>query len=232
QVGQRIRRAPKPVVGAATGKTLAAGAEICLACARVQAAAETYMGLVEPRVGLIPAGGGTMEMAKRAQAGIPSGVAGDLVPFTRWIFETVARARTSQSGFEAQQLGYLSASDGITMNAHRLIPDAKEAALAMARLNQRPALTPPIRVGGDRVRSALRAMLFILRTSGHITAQEEVVGQKLAHVMAGGDIPEGSGVSEEYLLDLEREALLSLLGEVKTRDRIRHMVQTGKALQN
>jgi 3-hydroxyacyl-CoA dehydrogenase len=232
QVVQRIRRAPKPVVGAATGRTLAAGAEICLACARVQAAAETYMGLVEPRVGLIPAGGGTMEMVKRAQAGIPSAVAADLLPLVGWAFETIARARTSQSALEARRLGYLRESDGITMNAHRLMQDAKEAALAMARLTSRPPLASPIRVGGDRVRSALRAMLYILKTGGHITAHDEVVGQRLAHVMAGGDVPEGTWVSEEYLLDLEREAFLGLLGEGKTRDRIRHTLQTGKPLQN
>ena len=232
QVVQRIRRAPTLVVGAATGKTLAAGAEICLACARVQAAAETYMGLVEPRMGLIPAGGGTMEMVKRVQAGIPSGVAADLLPFVRWTFEIIAGARTSQSALEAQRLGFLRASDGITMNARRVRQDAKQAALAMARLDSRPSVQSSIRVGGDRVRAALRAMLYIAKTGGHITAHDEVVGQRLAHVMAGGDVPEGSWVSEDYLLDLEREALLGLLGEAKTRDRIRHMVQTGKPLQN
>lgn len=232
QVGQRIRRAPKPVVAAATGRTLGAGAEICLACARVQAAAETYLGLVEPRAGLIPAGGGTMEMVRRAQARIPADVTADLLPFVRWVFETVARGRTSQSALEAQRLGYLRESDGITMNAHRVIQDAKEAALAMVRLTLRPPLASLIRVGGDRVRAALRAMLYILTTGGHITAHDEVVGQRLAHVMAGGEVPEGTWVSEDYLLDLEREAFLSLLGEVKTRDRIRHMLQTGKPLQN
>ncbi len=232
QVMQRIRRASKPVVGAATGRTLAAGAEICLACGRVQAAAETYMGLVEPRVGLIPAGGGTMEMVRRAQAGIPPAVAADLLPFVRRGFETIARATTSQSALEAQRLGYLRESDGITMNGHRVIQEAKDAAVAMVRLNHRASVASPIRVGGDRVRSALRAMLYILKAGGHITPHDELVGQRLAHVMAGGDVPEGTWVAAEYLLDLEREAFLGLLGEGKTRDRIRHMLQTGKPLQN
>jgi 3-hydroxyacyl-CoA dehydrogenase len=171
-------------------------------------------------------------MVKRAQARIPADVVADLLPFVRWVFETVARARTSQSALEAQRLGYLREWDGITMNAHRVIQDAKDAALTMARLTPRGSPASPIRVGGDRVRSALRAMLYVLKTGGHITAYDEVVGQRLAHVMAGGDVPDGTWVGEEYLLDLEREAFLGLLGEVKTRDRIRHMLQTGKPLQN
>ncbi len=232
QVIQRIRRAFKPVVGAPAGRTLAGGAEICLACARVQAAAETYMGLVEPQVGLIPAGGGTMEMVKRVQARIPAEVTADLLPLVRWAFETIARASTSQSALEAHRLGYLRDSDGITMDVDRLVQDAKEAALAMVRLGYRALLPPRIRVGGERVRSALHAMLYILKTGGHITAYDEVVGRRLAHVMAGGQVPEGTWVSEEYLLDLEREAFLSLLGEGKTRERMRHMLQTGKPLRN
>ena len=232
ELGQRIRGAGKPVVAAATGSTLAAGAELCFACGRVQAAAETSIGLVEPRVGLIPAGGGTMEMAKRAQARIPTDVAADLMPFVRAAFETVATARVPQSALEARRLGYLRESDGITMNADRLIQDAKAAALALIRLHPGPSPAGLIRVGGDRVRSALRAMLYVLKTGGHITAHDEVVGQRLAHVMTGGEVPEGTWVDEAYILDLEREAFLGLLGEGKTRDRIRHMLETGKPLQN
>lgn len=231
QITQRIRHAAKPVIGAPTGRTLAGGAEICLACARVQAAAETYMGLVETGVGLIPAGGGTMEVVKRIQARIPSAVSADLLPLVQWSFETIARARISRSALEAQEWGYLREHDGITMAADRVLHDAKAAA-DLARLGYREPLPAPIRVVGQRGRAALETMLYLLRTGGHITPYDEVVGRKLAQVMAGGDVPEGTSVSEEYLLDLEREAFLSLLGEARTQQRIRSLLQTGTPLRN
>ncbi len=229
---QRIRYARKPVVAAPTGRTLAGGAEICLACARMQAAAETYIGLVETGVGLIPAGGGTTEMVRRAQARIPAEVTADMAPLLRWAFETVALAKVSRSAHEAQRLGYLRDSDGISMNTDRVIQDAKDAALAMARVGYRPRLPERVRVVGQRGRAALESLLYILKTGGHITAYDEVVGRKLAYVMAGGDVPEGTWVEEEYLLGLEREAFVSLLGEPKTLDRMRHILQTGKPLRN
>ncbi|HYM69594.1 MAG TPA: 3-hydroxyacyl-CoA dehydrogenase, partial [bacterium] len=120
----------------------------------------------------------------------------------------------------------------VTWYVDRLIQDAKDTALTLARYGHRVPLPPRIRVGGGRVRSALHSMLYILRTGGHITPYDEVVGQRLAHVVSGGDVPEGTWVSEDYLLDLEREAFLSLLGEAKTQERIRHMLRTGKPLRN
>ncbi len=231
-VVQRIRYARRPVVGAPVGRTLAGGAEICLACTRLQAAAETYMGLVETGVGLIPAGTGTTEMVRRAQAGVPAEVTADQVPLLRWTFETVALAKVSRSAHEAQRLGYLREGDGISMNGDGAIADAKTVALTMVRLGYRPSMPERIRVTGQRGRAALESLLYILKTSGHITAYDEVVGRKLAHVMAGGGVPEGFWVSEDYLLDLEREAFLSLLGQAKTQERIRHTLQTGKPLRN
>src|SRR3990170_488660 len=232
RVNQRMRYARKPIVAAPAGRTLAGGAEICLAAVRVQAAAETYMGLVETGVGLIPAGGGTMEMTKRAMGRIPPEVTADALPLLRWAFETVALAKVSRSALEAQRLGFLREADGISANTDRLIQDAKAAALALVRLGYRPPLPARIRVVGQRGRAALESLLYILKTGGHITAYDEVVGRKLAHIMAGGDVPEGTGVSEDYLLDLEREAFLSLLGEQKTQERMRHLLQTGKPLRN
>lgn len=229
---QRMRRAPKPVIGAPAGRTLAGGAEICLACARLVAAAETYMGLVETAVGLVPAGGGVTEMARRAQARIPAEVSADLFPLVRWTWETIIRARVSQSALEARRWGYLREHDGITMNPGRTVQDAKDAALTMARLGYRPPLPARIRVVGQRGRAGLESFLYILKTGGHITAYDEVVGRKLAHVIAGGDVPEGTWVTDEYLLDLEREAFLSLLGEPRTQERIRHMLEIGKPLRN
>jgi 3-hydroxyacyl-CoA dehydrogenase len=190
---QRIRYARKPVLAAPTGRTLAGGAEICLACARMQAAAETYMGLVETGVGLIPAGGGTTEMVRRAQARIPAEVTADMVPLLRWAFETVALAKVSRSAHEAQRLGYLRDSDGISMNTDRVIQDAKDAALVMARVGYRPRLPERVRVVGQRGRAALESLLYILKTGGHITAYDAVVGRKLAYVMAGATSPKEPG---------------------------------------
>ena len=228
----RIRRAPRPVVAAPRGRTLAAGAALALACPRLQAAAETNMGFVEAEVGLIPAGGGTTEVVRRAQARIPPDVPADLLPFAQWAFESIARAKVSQSAFEARRLGYVREVDGVTMDAERVIQAAKDAALAMVRLGYRPALPERIRVGGERVRAALYETLYIMKTGGEITGFDEVVGRRLAHVMAGGGVPEGTPVAEEYLLELEREAFLGLLGEAKTRERMRHLLQTGRRLRN
>ena len=228
----RIRRAPRPVVGAPRGRTLAGGAEICLACGRLQAAAETSMGLVDVEAGLVPAGGGATEIVRRAQSRIPSGVTADLLPLIQWAFEGIARGTVSQSALDARRLGYVRDADGITMDAERLIQDAKDAALAAVRAGYRPPLPDRIRVGGERIRAALYETLYILKAGGQITAFDEVVGRRLAHVLAGGAVPEGTGVSEGYLLDLEREAFLGLLGEAKTRERMRHLLQTGRPLRN
>ena len=232
EVTRRIRRAARPVVAAPQGRTLAAGAEICLACARLQAAAETYMGLAEPEVGLVPAGGGTAEIVRRVHARIPADVTADLLPLVQWAFDAIVRAKISQSALEARRLGYVRDADGITMDADRVAQDAKDAALAMVRLGYRPPLPDRIRVGGERIRAALYETLYILKTGGQITAFDEVVGRRLAHVMAGGAVPEGSAVSEDYLLDLEREAFVGLLGEAKTRERMRHLLETGRPLRN
>lgn len=229
---RRIRRAPKPVVGAPRGRALGAGAEICLACPRLQAAAETNMGFVEPEAGLVPAGGGTTELVRRLQARLPPDVIADPLPLVQWAFESIARAKISQSAFEARRLGYLREADGVTMDTERLIQDAKEAALAMVRAGYRPPLPQRIRVGGERVRAALYETLYILKTGRQITPFDEAVGRRLAHVMSGGAVPEGTAVAEDYLLDLEREALLGLLGEAKTRERMRHLLQTGRPLRN
>ncbi|HEV2284314.1 MAG TPA: 3-hydroxyacyl-CoA dehydrogenase, partial [bacterium] len=138
----------------------------------------------------------------------------------------------SQSALDARRLGYVRDADGITMDAERLIQDAKDAALAAVRAGYRPPLPDRIRVGGERIRAALYETLYILKAGGQITAFDEVVGRRLAHVLAGGAVPEGTGVSEGYLLDLEREAFLGLLGEAKTRERMRHLLQTGRPLRN
>ncbi|MDR7488468.1 MAG: 3-hydroxyacyl-CoA dehydrogenase/enoyl-CoA hydratase family protein [Armatimonadota bacterium] len=229
---QRVRHHPKPVVAAVAGRTLAGGAEMAMACPRVVAAAETYLGLVETGVGLIPAGTGTMEVVRRLSRRIPADVTLDLLPLLRWAFETVARARVSRSALEARELGYLREADLVTMNPDRVVADAREVARSLVQLGYHGEPPAPVRVAGQRGRAALESLLYILKTGGHITAYDEVVGRRLAYVMTGGDVPEGSWVSEAYLLELEREAFLSLLGEARTQERIRHLLQTGRPLRN
>jgi 3-hydroxyacyl-CoA dehydrogenase len=227
-----LRRSPAPVVAAPFGRTLGGGVEICLASSRVQAAAETYMGMVEPAVGLIPAAGGTMEMTKRVSERVPDEAQADLLPILRWAFENIAMAKVSTSAEDARRLGLLRPCDGITVNGDLLLADAKAAALALVRGQYRPAPPGLIRVAGERGLAAIESMLHVMRTGNYITDHDVPVSLKLAHIMCGGRVAEGTRVSEEYLLDLEREAFLSLLGMPATQDRIRHMLQTGKPLRN
>ncbi|MGQ0571917.1 MAG: enoyl-CoA hydratase-related protein, partial [Armatimonadota bacterium] len=227
-----LRRSAAPVVAAPFARTLGGGVEFCLASTHVQAAAETYMGQVEPGVGLIPAGSGTMEMTRRVAERVPDDVQADLLPILRSAFETIAMAKVSTSAEEARRLGFLRSSDGITISSDLLLSDAKAAALALVRSNYRPEPRGLIRVVGQRGFAAIESVLHIMRTGNHITDHDVVVSTKLGYVMCGGQVPEGTRVSEEYLLDLEREAFLSLLGTSQTQDRIRHMLQTGKPLRN
>ncbi|MDR7563251.1 MAG: 3-hydroxyacyl-CoA dehydrogenase family protein, partial [Armatimonadota bacterium] len=232
QLNLAIKYAPGPVVVAPHGRVLGGGCELVLHAPVVQAAQETYLGLVEVGVGLIPAGGGTKEMALRASERLPEGMEVDPFPFVRYAFETIALARVATSAEEARRLWYLREDHGITANPDRLLGDAKRVALTLVEAGYRPSLRRKIRVGGERVRAALCAGLYNLRVCGQITDYDEHIGRKLAYVITGGDVPEGTWVEEEYLLDLEREAFLSLLGERKTQDRIRHMLNTGRPLRN
>ncbi len=232
RVNLALRYFEKPVVAAPFGRTLAGGCEVILPATRVQAAAESYIGLVETGVGLIPAGGGTTEMVRRATARIPTGTDADPSPFVRWVFETIALAKVSSSAEDARTLGYLRDADGISMNGDRLIADAKDAALALVRLGHRPPLRELIPVVGERGLGALETYLYLMRTAGQISEYDEVIGRKLAHVVCGGRVAFRTPVSESYLHDLEREAFLSLIGERRTQDRMRHLLQTGRPLRN
>jgi 3-hydroxyacyl-CoA dehydrogenase len=198
---------------------------------RVQAAGETYLGLVEPAVGLVPAGGGTTEMTARAAAATADG--DDLLPAVQRAFETIAFARTSSSGPDALRLGYLAATDGITMNRDRLMADAKATALARVRAGH---VAPPprtaIAVGGDAVLAPLTLGVHLAWRAGRITDHDARVGRALALIMAGGRLPHPTTVGEQHLLDLEREAFLGLVAEQKTRERIAHTLKTGKHLRN
>ena len=226
-----LRYADVPVVVAPAGLALGGGCEIALHGDRVQAAAETYIGLVEVGVGLIPAGGGTKEMTARAAEGVPPGA--DLMPPIQKAFETIGFAKTSTSGPDAMRLGYLRAPDAVTMNRDRLMADAKAHALQrVADGYQRPVPRSAIPVGGDAVLAPLKLGIHLAWRAGRISDHDAMIGRKLATIMAGGAVPHPTTVGEQYLLDLEREAFLSLLGERKTRDRIQHTLKTGKPLRN
>lgn len=227
-----LKYARKPVVVATHGITVGGGCEIALHAARVQAAAETYMGLVETGVGVIPAGGGTKELLIRFMEPLQFGDRVDPLPFLQRAFETIGMAKVSGSAFEARNLGYLRACDGISMNRDRVIGDAKELALTLFRAGYRPPLQRQIYVTGADGYAALRLGLHLMKRAGRITEYDEVVGQKLAWVLTGGNMPHPGWVSEEYLLDLEREAFLSLCGQRKTLERMEHMLKTGRPLRN
>ncbi|MEZ5415751.1 MAG: 3-hydroxyacyl-CoA dehydrogenase family protein [Vicinamibacterales bacterium] len=194
------------------GLALGGSCEIALHADRVHAAGDTFMGLVEVGVGLIPAGGGTKEMLARAMARRPSATV-DPLPFVQQAFETVALAKVSASGPDAVRLGYLSAVDTFSMNRERLIADAKGVALQRVAEGYRPPVPPSIPVGGESLRAALDLGVHLAWRAGRATDHDATIGRALARVFAGGDVPHATVVSEQHLLDLEREAFLSLLGE-------------------
>jgi 3-hydroxyacyl-CoA dehydrogenase len=229
---QALRYADVPVIVAPAGMTFGGGCEIALHGDRVQAAAESYIGLVEVGVGLIPGGGGTKEMLARAVDGAPSTNA-DLLPFVQRVFETIGFAKVSTSAADARRLGFLDAVDRVTMNRERLMADAKAYALERVREGYRkPAPRTAVTVGGDSVLAALKLGIHLAWRAGRISDHDAVVGRALANVLAGGALPHQTTVSEQYLLDLEREAFLKLCGERKTLERIQHTLKTGKPLRN
>jgi len=227
-----LRYSQVPVVVAPAGLALGGGCEIALHADRVHAAGDTFMGLVEVGVGLIPAGGGTKEMVARAMARVPSPAA-DPLPFVQQAFETVALARVSASGPDAARLGYLSPLDTFSMNRERVIADAKAKALQRVNDGYRaPLPRTAIAVGGDSLGAALKLGVHMAWRAGRATDHDRTIGLALAHVFAGGALPHATTVSEQHLLDLEREAFLRLLGEQKTLARIQHTLKTGKPLRN
>ncbi|MGB6410099.1 MAG: 3-hydroxyacyl-CoA dehydrogenase/enoyl-CoA hydratase family protein [Candidatus Deferrimicrobiaceae bacterium] len=229
----RLRYSEKPVVAAPAGMTLGGGTEICLGADRIRAAAETYMGLVEVGVGLLPAGGGTKEMVIRSLEGIPDGVSADPLPFLRKAFETIGMAKVATSAKEARELGFLRPWDRISIQRDFLIQEAKNVVLGMNREGyEMPRPRTDIALPGRSEFSTFAYALYAMKVAGHISEYDELIGRKIAFVMTGGDIPRGTRLSEQDLLDLEREAFLSLCGEEKTQARIQHMLMKGKPLRN
>jgi 3-hydroxyacyl-CoA dehydrogenase len=219
QANMALKYAPRPVVAAPFGMTLGGGCEIALHAARVQASAELYMGMVETGVGVVPAGGGCKEMLLRM---------GD----AKRAFELIGYAKVSSSAGDARHLGLLRDGDAISMNPERLIADAKAQALVVAE-NYAPGVPrQDIKVDGDSTLALLKLGIYMARQGDYITEYDTVVGEKLAYVLSGGRVTGEQTVSEQYLLDLEREAFLSLCGRPETQQRMQHMLKTGKPLRN
>ncbi|AET66554.1 3-hydroxyacyl-CoA dehydrogenase [Desulfosporosinus orientis DSM 765] len=226
-----LKYAKKPVVAAPFGMTLGGGAEVCLHSHAIQASSELYMGLVEVGVGLIPAGGGTKELAVRAMEGVLPGVQVTPDYFFAKRFEMIAMAQVSNSAEKARQLGFLRDYDRYSMNPEHIIMDAKARVIDLAR-NFRPNLPSKVKIAGPGVRGTLDLAMYGMLEGHYISEYDQYIGNKLAYAITGGDRPAGMLVDEQYLLDLEREVFLSLLGEAKTLDRIRHMLTKGKPLRN
>jgi 3-hydroxyacyl-CoA dehydrogenase len=225
-----LKYADVPVVIAPAGLALGGGCEMVLHADRVRAAAETYMGLVEVGVGLIPAGGGTKEMLARAmEAASP---AADPLPAVQRVFETIGFAKVSTSGPDARRIGYLREADSISMNRERLLADAKALALERVPDYVRQQPRPAIRVGGAAVLAALKLGVHLAWRGGRISDHDALIGRKLAWILAGGNVPHATTLSEQQVLDLEREAFLSLCGERRTQERIAFTLKTGKPLRN
>jgi 3-hydroxyacyl-CoA dehydrogenase len=236
---QAIKFSSKPVVAAPFGLCLGGGTEISLHAPVLQPHAELYIGLVEIGVGLLPGGGGCKEMLLRAvdsAASICPGGRGESVEMMEAMkkaFETIATAKVATSAHEARSLGFLSESDGITMNRERVLADAKASALELVRAGYEPPQPrTDIPAPGENILAALKLGVHLLRQGDYITEYEVKLATKIAEVLCGGNVTSGMPVSEQYILDLEREAFKSLCGERKTQERIQHMLKTGKTLRN
>nr|WP_304216022.1 3-hydroxyacyl-CoA dehydrogenase/enoyl-CoA hydratase family protein [Fredinandcohnia onubensis] len=232
QAMMNIKYSEKPVVVAPFGMTLGGGAEICLPAAKVQASSETYMGLVEVGVGVIPGGGGNKELYINHLQGMPAGVEVNLQNVANKVFETIAMAKVSTSADEARTNNFLTKEDGISFNGDHLIHDAKQSVLALSAQGYKAPVRKKVPVVGESGYATLLLGAQAMKYSGYISDHDLKIAKKLAWVLAGGNVPYGTEVDEQYLLDLEREAFLSLVGEPKTQARMQHMLVKGKPLRN
>jgi len=242
---QAIKFSPKPVIIAPFGMTLGGGAEITLHAPARQPHSELYIGLVEVGVGLLPGGGGCKEMLLRA---VDSAVAlkqgtrssadnladsVELLEAMKKAFETIATAKVATSAYEARALGFLSDSDRITMNRERVLSDAKAEAIEMFRSGYEPSVArAEIPAPGENILATLKMGIHLMRQGDYITDYEVKLGNKIAEVLCGGNLTPGTPITEQYVLDLEREAFKSLCGEKKTQERIQYTLKTGKTLRN
>jgi 3-hydroxyacyl-CoA dehydrogenase len=227
-----LRCSGTPVVAAPFGMTAGAGAEIAMGADRICAHTELYIGLADVGVGLIPGGGGTKELLLRCTENAPRGSGVDLLPYVRHAFELLATGRVSGSAKEARKIGFLRPADRIIANRDHLINDAKRAVLAMVEEGYvRAQPRGSIRIVGERGYTALRASLLEMKWGHRISEHDAVIADKLAYVLCGGTLPDRMLVDEQYLLDLEREAFVSLCGCEETQERMEHMLKSGGSLR-
>ena len=229
----RIKYAAIPVVAAVSGMALGGGNELQMHCARCVANIESYIGLVEVGVGLVPAGGGLKEAALRAAAAAQAIGSTNYLDFVKGYFQNAALANVSKSALEARQMGYLRPTDIIAFNSHELLYIAGQQVRALADAGYRPPLKQKaIPVAGRSGIATIGAQLINLRDGGFISAHDYTLGLKIAEIVCGGDVDAGSLVDEQWLLDLERKAFVTLVDNPKTQARIMGMVQTGKPVRN
>jgi 3-hydroxyacyl-CoA dehydrogenase len=230
QVSQRLKYAQVPTIAAVYGLALGGGCEFSIHCTRIVAALESYIGLVEVGVGLLPAGGGCKEMAQRAanEAG-----GGDIFPHLKRYFQQIAMGEVSKSAELARDMGYLRVSDRIVLNHFELLHVAKQEALALTATAYRPPMHPrQIPVAGRTGIATLKAAMVNMLEGGFISEHDYDIGCRIAEVMCGGDVDAGSLVDEQWLLDLERHHFMQLLATDKTKDRVEYMLKHGKPLRN
>jgi 3-hydroxyacyl-CoA dehydrogenase len=236
KMGQEIfmglRTAPKPVVAAPHQMALGGGCEICLAADRIAADAETYMGLVEVGIGVIPGWGGCKEMVRRRISPHMNATNVNPTPYLRQVFETVGFAKVSTSGAEARELGFLTENDLVVLNTEHRIAEAKQQVLMLGEGYRPPIVTGNVWAAGRDVVAAVNVEVHGMQQGGYISEYDGHVARKLGYILAGGDLSSGQWMDEQYFLDLEREAFLSLVGEKKTQARIQYMLENNKPLRN
>ncbi len=228
----RMRYSPKPVVVAPAGLALAGGAEMSMHASRIVAAAELYTGLVEFGVGVIPAWGGTKEMMRRVLNPAMRTKNATDIPYLQRAFEQIGLAKVATSAEEARQMGILGPCDRVIMNRNHLLAEAKREVLNMVTQGYTPPIPEKIYAAGREGLAALKVAVYMLKEGGYASEHDALVASKLAYVLTGGDLSSPTWVSEQYILDLEREAFLSLAGEKKSQERMWHTLQTGKPLRN
>lgn len=229
---QRIHYYPKPIVAAIQGRVLGGGCELAMACPLVVAEAETYIGLVELGVGLIPAGGGLMRMARWVAQRAATETPGDVLPFLKRVFETIGTATVANSAHHGMELGFLNSNTTVVMNGDRRLYAAKHLVLCRDRLGYTPPPQSPIYVLGQPARAVLEHMAYVMHQGGYISDYDRALANRLAYVLTGGDLTTPTYVEDAYLLRLERDHFLPLVDEAKTKERIVHMLKTKKPLRN
>jgi 3-hydroxyacyl-CoA dehydrogenase len=229
---QRTKYSTIPVVAAPFGMTVGGGFEVCMGADAVQAASETYVGLVEAGVGLLPGGAGNMNMLWRALEGIPDGTDVDTLPFVSRTFQNIAMARVATGAGEAREFGYFRKTDGISFDKARLLTEAKARAVGMAESGYHPPPRRSYRLPGESGIATLDMMIDSLVAGGYASEHDALIARKIAYVLCGGPSGHAHEVTEDQMLELEREAFISLCGEPKSQERMQHMLTTNKPLRN